>query len=214
LPFSVGPAASSKLQPDSRSHSVHRRARSASLSRVERARCVGRGARSCQKSPVDVPGSGAVASQTTPVPSGAGRTRDITFDPNGDGIIDRQQPDVTTGDGVSTDKVQTITNTNAAGVLLDTTGGTTATTGEIEYVRSVEARATNKGVGVSLHRGGFGGSLAKEENTPVGKAIRAIVIEISDYLKCAMVDQGGCMAEYDAKEEGRRQRTKDSIKLD
>ena len=89
-----------------------------------------------------------------------------------------------------------------------------STTGEIEYVRSVEARASSKGVNVGVYRGGFGGNLEKEKNTPVGKAIRAIVIEISDYLECAMVQQDSCMAEYDAKEEGRRQRTKDSIKLD
>jgi curli biogenesis system outer membrane secretion channel CsgG len=89
-----------------------------------------------------------------------------------------------------------------------------STTGEIEYVRSVEARASSKGVNVGVYRGGFGGNLEKEKNTPVGKAIRAVVIEISDYLDCAMVRQDGCMAEYDAKEQGRRQRTKDSIKLD
>jgi curli biogenesis system outer membrane secretion channel CsgG len=89
-----------------------------------------------------------------------------------------------------------------------------STTGEIEFVRSVEARATSKGGSVSLHRGGFGGSLGSEKNTPVGKAIRGIVIEITDYLECAMVLQDGCLAEYDAKEDRRRQRTRDSIKLD
>lgn len=87
-------------------------------------------------------------------------------------------------------------------------------TGELEYVRSVEARSTDTGMSFGVHRGGFSGALSQEKNTPVGKAIRAMVIEASDYLACAMVDQGSCMAEYDAKERRRRERTKDSINLD
>lgn len=88
------------------------------------------------------------------------------------------------------------------------------TSGEIEFVRSIEARAGGKGVSVGLYKGGFGGNLAHENNTPVGKAIRACLIEITDYLECAMVTKGSCMDEYDAKERSRRDKTKSSIKLD
>jgi curli biogenesis system outer membrane secretion channel CsgG len=88
------------------------------------------------------------------------------------------------------------------------------TTGEVEFTRSVEARATSKGLAVGVYRGGFGGNLGKYEKTPTGKAIRAVIIEISDYLSCAMVDQGECMAEYQQKETARREKTKKSIKLD
>lgn len=88
------------------------------------------------------------------------------------------------------------------------------TTGEVEFTRSVEARAGSKGLAVGVYRGGFGGNLGKYEKTPTGKAIRAVIIEISDYLSCAMVDQGGCMAEYQQKETARREKTKKSIKLD
>jgi curli biogenesis system outer membrane secretion channel CsgG len=88
------------------------------------------------------------------------------------------------------------------------------TTGEVEFTRSVEARATSKGLAVGVYRGGFGGNLGKYEKTPTGKAIRAVIIEISDYLSCAMVDQGDCMAEYQQKETARREKTKKSIKLD
>ena len=88
------------------------------------------------------------------------------------------------------------------------------TTGEIEFTRSVEARATSKGLAVGVYRGGFGGNLGKYEKTPTGKAIRAVIIEISDYLSGAMVDTGDCMAEYEAKESARREKTKKSIKLD
>jgi curli biogenesis system outer membrane secretion channel CsgG len=88
------------------------------------------------------------------------------------------------------------------------------TTGEIEFTRTVEARASSGGLAVGVYRGGFGGNLGKYEKTPTGKAIRAVIIEISDYLSCAMVDQGDCMAEYEAKESARREKTKKSIKLD
>jgi curli biogenesis system outer membrane secretion channel CsgG len=88
------------------------------------------------------------------------------------------------------------------------------TTGEIEFVRTVEGRSSGGGVAVGVYRGGFGGNLAKQEKTPAGKAIRAAIVEISDYLSCAMVEQGDCMAEYEAKESGRREKTKKAIKLD
>lgn len=88
------------------------------------------------------------------------------------------------------------------------------TTGEIEFTRTVEARASSGGMRVGVYRGGFGGNLGKYEKTPTGKAIRAVMMEISEYLSCAMVDQGDCMTEYQAKEGARREKTKKSIKLD
>ena len=88
------------------------------------------------------------------------------------------------------------------------------TTGEVAYTRTVEARASSGGMNVGLYRGGFGGNLSKYEKTPTGKAIRACIIEIAEYLTCAMVDQGDCMADYDAKESSRKEKTKRAIKLD
>jgi curli biogenesis system outer membrane secretion channel CsgG len=88
------------------------------------------------------------------------------------------------------------------------------TSGEIEYTRSIEARASSGGLAVGVYRGGFGGNLSKYEKTPTGKAIRAVIMEISEYLACAMVDQGDCMAEYQQKEQNRRDKTKKAIKLD
>ena len=89
-----------------------------------------------------------------------------------------------------------------------------STTGELDFVRTVEARAKGGGLSLGLFRGGFGGRLATEKNTPVGKAIRAVVVEITDYLSCAMVEQDNCLAEYDAKDTRRREKTKGSISLD
>ncbi len=88
------------------------------------------------------------------------------------------------------------------------------TTGDIEYSRTVEGRSSGGGVNVGLYRGGFGGNLSKEQNTPVGKAIRGAIIEISEYLTCAMVDQNDCMDEYNTKEKARKEKTKKAIKLD
>ena len=46
-----------------------------------------------------------------------------------------------------------------------------ATTGEIDFSRTVEGRASGGGVSVGVFRGGFGGALSQEKNTPAGKAI-------------------------------------------
>lgn len=88
------------------------------------------------------------------------------------------------------------------------------TTGEIKHTRTVEARSSSKSIGVSLNKGSFGGNFGKMEKTPAGKAIRACLIEISEYLACVMVDQDGCEAEYAAKDKARREKTKSKVKLD
>jgi len=89
-----------------------------------------------------------------------------------------------------------------------------ATTGEIDYVRTIEGRSKGGGISIGVYRGGFGGALSNQKNTPVGKAIRAALVEITDYLSCVMVERGGCEAEYDAKEARRRQSTRDALDLD
>lgn len=89
------------------------------------------------------------------------------------------------------------------------------TTGEVAYSRTVEGRSSGGGISLGVYRGGFGGALASEKNTPAGKAIRAALVEITDYLECAMVTQTrGCMAEYDAKEDRRRDSNRRGLKLD
>ena len=89
-----------------------------------------------------------------------------------------------------------------------------STTGEIEFVRTIEGTAKSGGMSIGISRGGFGGALSQQKNTPAGKAIRAALVEITDYLGCAMVEQGGCMAEYDAKEQRRRDKTREPLDLD
>lgn len=88
------------------------------------------------------------------------------------------------------------------------------TTGDIAYSRTVEGRSKGGGISVGVFRGGFGGSLAHEEKTPAGKAIRAALVEITDYLDCVMVKRDGCEAEYRGKEQHRRDSNKKALKLD
>jgi curli biogenesis system outer membrane secretion channel CsgG len=87
-------------------------------------------------------------------------------------------------------------------------------TGVIAYTRTVEARAKSKGISLGGSRGGLSGSLAKQQKTPTGKVIRAVVVEIAGYLDCAMTKQDSCMSEYDAKEAKRKESLKKGISLD
>lgn len=89
-----------------------------------------------------------------------------------------------------------------------------STTGEIEFTRTVEARSSSKSIGVSASKGSVGGSFGKMEKTPAGKAIRACVIEASEYLACVMVDKDGCESEYSAKDAKRREKSKKGVKIE
>lgn len=89
-----------------------------------------------------------------------------------------------------------------------------ATTGEVDFSRTVEGRTSGGGISVGVFRGGFGGSLANEKNTPAGKAIRAVLVEVTDYLSCVMVERDGCEGDYAAKERKRRDSNKKGLKLD
>jgi len=89
-------------------------------------------------------------------------------------------------------------------------------TGEIYDVRTVEATSKSGGLRLGISRGSWGGNLGKYKKTPVGKAIRACIMEIAEYLECSLVKgkDSGCMGEYAAKESARREKTKGAIDLD
>jgi curli biogenesis system outer membrane secretion channel CsgG len=89
-----------------------------------------------------------------------------------------------------------------------------ASTGDVDFSRTVEGRSSGGGVSLGVYRGGFGGNLAHEENTPAGKAIRAALVEITEYLDCVMVQQDGCGADYRAKERKRRDSNRKALRLD
>jgi curli biogenesis system outer membrane secretion channel CsgG len=89
-------------------------------------------------------------------------------------------------------------------------------TGEIADSRTVEATSESSGFSLGGHIGILSGDLGKYEKTPTGKAIRACIIEISDYLVCSLAKgkNDSCMEAYNKKESSRREKTKDSIKLE
>ncbi len=90
-----------------------------------------------------------------------------------------------------------------------------STTGEVYDTRTIEARASSGGIKLRGYKNGLGGKFGKSNNTPVGKAIRAVVYEIAGYLECSMITPSGrCMNNYDAKEDRRRDNLRDAIKLD
>jgi len=89
-------------------------------------------------------------------------------------------------------------------------------TGEIYDARTVEATSKSGGLRFGVRRGSWGGDLGKYKKTPVGKAIRACIMEIAEYLECSLVKgkDSGCMGEYAAKESARREKTKGAIDLE
>lgn len=92
------------------------------------------------------------------------------------------------------------------------------TTAEVVYSRTVEGRATSKSkggsAGVNLFGTRVGGDQSEENKAPVGKALRAALIEATDYLSCVMYEKNSCVGEYQAKDSSRRERTKSVLELD
>lgn len=89
-----------------------------------------------------------------------------------------------------------------------------ATTGEMAHVRTIEGRTQDGGVSLRAQRGRFGGDLSHQNDTPAGEAIRAALIEITDFLECEMVLQNSaCRAKYQAREDTRRERTRNAIRF-
>lgn len=88
------------------------------------------------------------------------------------------------------------------------------TTGNIVHARAIEGTAGGGGIRVGLSTGIFSGDFGGFEKTPAGKAVRACIVEIVEYLECAMIKKDSCLQEYEAKEQRRREKTKSAIKLD
>ncbi|MHB8910648.1 MAG: CsgG/HfaB family protein [Syntrophales bacterium] len=90
------------------------------------------------------------------------------------------------------------------------------TTGEIADSRTVEATSESSGLRLGANIAGLSGDLGKQDKTPVGKAIRACIIESAEYLECSLVKgkADSCMKEYAEKESKRREKTKKAITLD
>jgi curli biogenesis system outer membrane secretion channel CsgG len=79
------------------------------------------------------------------------------------------------------------------------------TTGEIGYARTVEGHTP----------GGTTASVPASPMTsgPDQRAVRAAVVEIVDYLECAMVRRDACLAAFDAKESKRVETTRKAVDI-
>lgn len=117
-----------------------------------------------------------------------------------------------------------------------------STTGEIVGSRTVEGRAANSleqknsggsllpaagliGAFVPMGSTGYAATAAagtlsfsnnstKGSRTPPAKAMRAALIEASNYVSCLLVPRGDCMAAFDAKDQQRRQNTLNTLTLE
>lgn len=86
--------------------------------------------------------------------------------------------------------------------------------GEIAYARTIEGRTTQTTSSVQIALGGadFGYEAFKSEAD--ARVARAAIIEIIDYLECAMVRRGTCLSEYADKDRRRVEATRRAIELD
>lgn len=89
-------------------------------------------------------------------------------------------------------------------------------TGEIVDARTIEANAKGSAVGAGLNLRNFSIAGGEAKKTPAGKAIRACIVYISEYLECSLVEglDAPCMKKWDKMDASRREKTKKSISLD
>lgn len=90
-------------------------------------------------------------------------------------------------------------------------------TAAVAYSRTIEGSAKEEKSG-SAFSGGYGGlSIGKSEESetrlPVGRAIRAAMVESAQYLNCVLYRKDECVAEYKAKDEKRKESTKGTLDL-
>lgn len=90
------------------------------------------------------------------------------------------------------------------------------TTGAIADARTIEAESKGSGLGAGLNIRNFSINGGGYERTPAGKAIRACIVYISEYLDCSLVQgqDAGCMKKWNDMEKKRREKTKSSIDID
>jgi len=89
-------------------------------------------------------------------------------------------------------------------------------TGEIIDARTIEATAKGKALGGGLSLRNFSVGGGGYEKTPTGKAIRACIVYIAEYLECSMVKgkDHKCMDAWDKMESKRKAKTKGAIDMD
>ena len=89
-------------------------------------------------------------------------------------------------------------------------------TGEIVDARTIEANAKGSALSAGLSLRNFSVGGGGYEKTPAGKAIRACIVYIAEYLECSMVEgqDSKCMKKWDKMDSKRKEKTKGSIDMD
>ncbi len=89
-------------------------------------------------------------------------------------------------------------------------------TGEIVDARTIEATVKGTSIGAGLDVRNFSIAGEQTKKTPIGKAIRACIQYIAEYLSCSMIDgkDAPCMRKWNEMESKRKQKTKSSIDLE
>ncbi len=90
------------------------------------------------------------------------------------------------------------------------------TTGAIADARTIEAESKGSGIGAGLNIRNFSVNGNTYKQTPAGKAIRACIVYISEYLDCSLVQgkDAGCMKKWNDMEKKRREKTKGTIDIE
>lgn len=120
-----------------------------------------------------------------------------------------------TGGGVSFKGISVGGKKNKAYIAVDLKVIDTET-GEIVDTRTIEAESKGQALAAGLDYKGFSINGNDYKQTPAGKAIRACIIYISEYLQCSMIQgqDANCMKKWDEMDRKRRERDKDSIDID
>jgi curli biogenesis system outer membrane secretion channel CsgG len=84
------------------------------------------------------------------------------------------------------------------------------TTGEIAHARTVEGRTEGTTREGAVH----GGSIQSIDDGPGARAVRAAVLEIVDYLDCAMVKRDACLQVFAEREARRIEATRRAADMD
>lgn len=90
-------------------------------------------------------------------------------------------------------------------------------TGAIAFSRTIEGSAQEEKSG-SAFSGSYGGismgqNQESETKLPVGRAVRAAMVESSQYLDCVLYKKDECVSEYKAKDEKRKESTKGTLDM-
>lgn len=89
-----------------------------------------------------------------------------------------------------------------------------ATTGEIAWARSVEGRTTKTRASAGADLGGLGFGYESLNGEADAKVVRAAILEVIDYLECAMVVRDACLATFADKDQRRVATTRRVLKHD